>query len=326
MNGICTLGNDYVFDQLVALLNSIDAILGSETPVCIYPFDDQTQRISDEIAKRPNVFLYDNQESINRWDQFMLAAAPERLNRSKFRLYGAHRRFCAFDGPFDKFIYLDADTLVMNSLATVFEKLDSYDFVVYDFQFKDVSKIYNVNSPKLLEVFEQKRIDSEIFCSGFYGAKRGIFNSEQRDLLISYLRNGEAELLYEGAGEQPLINYMVMRSNLSIYNFARQLPDNEKTGCSATSKHFEEREHLLYDKGNRLTYLHYIGIAPNINQAVCAGENIEFPYRDLFLYYRYLHEPEKRPVFQNPPKGYDEAPVPNLLARAWRKLKLINQG
>ncbi|MEH2416803.1 Npun_R2821/Npun_R2822 family protein [Nostoc sp.] len=326
MNGICTLGNDYVFDQLVALLNSIDVILGSETPVCIYPFDDQTQRIADEIAKRSNVFLYDNQESINRWDQFMLTAAPERLNRNKSRLYGAHRRFCAFDGPFDKFIYLDADTLVMNSLATVFEKLDSYDFVVYDFQFKDVSKIYNVNSPKLLEVFEQKRIDSEIFCSGFYGAKQGIFNSEQRDRLISHLQNGEAEILYSGAGEQPLINYMVMRSNLSIYNFAQQLPDNEATGCSATSKHFEEREHLLYDKGNRLTYLHYIGVPPNINQAVCAGENIEFPYRDLFLYYRYLHEPEKRPVFKNPPKSYNDAPAPNLLTRALRKFKLINQG
>ncbi|MGF1937401.1 MAG: Npun_R2821/Npun_R2822 family protein [Nostoc sp. ChiQUE02] len=326
MNGICTLGNDYVFDQLVALLNSIDVILGPETPVCIYPFDDQTQRIADEIAKRPNVFLYDDRESINRWDQFMLSAAPERLNRSKFRLYGAHRRFCAFDGPFDKFIYLDADTLVMNSLATVFEKLDSYDFVVYDFQFKDVSKIYNVNSPKLLELFDQNRIDSEIFCSGFYGAKRGIFNSEQRDWLVSNLQNGEAEILYDGAGEQPLINYMVMRSNLSIYNFARQLQDNEKTGCSATSKHFEEREHLLYDKGNRLTYLHYIGIPPNINQAVCAGENIEFPYRDLFLYYRYLQEPEKRPVFKNPPKNYNDASTPNLLTRALRKFKLINQG
>jgi hypothetical protein len=214
----------------------------------------------------------------------------------------------------------------MNSLAEVFEKLDSYDFVVYDFQFKDVSKIYNINSPKLLEIFEQKRIDAEIFCSGFYGSKRGIFNSEQRNLLISYLQNGEAEILYEGAGEQPLINYMVMRCNLAIYNFAQQLPDNQTTGCSATSKHFEEREHLLYDRENQLTYLHYIGIPPNINQAVCAGENIEFPYRDLFLYYRYLHEPEKRPVFKNPPKNYNEAPTRNLLTRALRKFKLINQG
>jgi len=324
MNGICTLANDYVFDQLVALLNSIDVILGSEIPVCIYPFDDQTERISVEIANRPNVFIYQDQESIDRWDKFMLAAAPERLNRSKFRLYGAHRRFCAFDGPFDKFIYLDADTLVMNSLTPVFDQLDNYDFVVYDFQFTDISKIYNSNSPKLRQIFPQNRIESETFCSGFYGAKQGTFNSEQRDWLISNLQNGESEILYSGAGEQPLINYMVMRSGLAVYNFARELPEDKKTGCSATSKHFEEIDHILYDKGNRLTYLHYIGVPPNINQAVCAGENLEFPYRELFLYYRYLREPDKRPVFLDPPRPYNTPPIrPNLFTRALRKLKLV---
>ncbi|CEJ43617.1 Npun_R2821/Npun_R2822 family protein [Umezakia ovalisporum] len=322
MNGICTLANDSVFDQLVALLNSIDVFLGREIPVCIYPFDEQTQRITKEIDKRPNVFIYDNQESINRWDKFMLAAAPERLNRSKSRLYGAHRRFCAFDGPFDKFIYLDADTLVLNTLETIFEKLDSYDFIVYDFQFKDVSKIYNVNSPKLIEVFSQERINSEIFCSGFYGAKRGLFNDEIRRWLISNLQSGETEILYGGAGEQPLLNYMVMRSHLATYNLAEQLPASEVTGCCATSKHFEERDHILYDKGSQLTYLHYIGIPPKIHQAVCAGHNLSFPYRDLFLHYRYLHEPEKRPVFTSPPESY-RALSPNLLIRGLRKFKLI---
>ncbi|MBW4607186.1 MAG: sugar transferase [Hassallia sp. WJT32-NPBG1] len=325
MNGICTLGNDYVYDQIVALLNSIEAILGSQTPVCIYPFDEQIERILAEVAKRPNVFIYDDKESIDRWDQFMMAAAPERLNRSKFRLYGAHRRFCAFDGPFDKFIYLDGDTLVMNSLATVFEKLEHYDWVVYDFQFTDVSKIYNPNSPKLLKVFEQSRIDSEIFCSGFYASKRGIFDADKRAWLLSQLQGGEAEILYEGAGEQPLLNYMVMKSGLYSYNFAQQLPENEKTGCSATSKHFEARDHILYDKGNRLTYLHYIGVSPKVMQAVCSGENVDFPYRDLFLHYRYLHEPENRPTFTTPAKSYG-APPPSLLKKALRKLKLINKG
>ncbi len=98
MNGICTLGNDYVYDQLIALLNSIDVILGSDIPVCIYPFDEQTQRIADAIANRPNVFIYDNQESIKRWDEFMLEASPASMNKNKYRIYGGHRRFCAFDG------------------------------------------------------------------------------------------------------------------------------------------------------------------------------------------------------------------------------------
>lgn len=103
MNGICTLANDKVYDQLVALLNSIEAIAPSQTPVCLYPFDDRTERIAAEIVKCPNVFIYEDKESIERWDRCMLEAAPDRLNKSKFRLYGAHRRFCAFDN----FIYMD---------------------------------------------------------------------------------------------------------------------------------------------------------------------------------------------------------------------------
>ncbi|MEH1788330.1 Npun_R2821/Npun_R2822 family protein [Nostoc sp.] len=325
MNGICTLGNDYVFDQLVALLNSIDVILGSEIPVCIYPFDDQTQRIAAEIAKRPNVFLYDNQESINRWDQFMLEASPASMNKKKYRIYGGHRRFCAFDGPFDRFVYLDADTLVMNSLDLIFQKLDEYNCVVYDFQFKHPDKVYNIQSAKLLQVFDENRIKKEIFCSGFYASKKGLFEPNKLETLLSFLRASEREILYP-TGDQPVINYMFMRSGIPIYNFAHHLPDDKVTGNSVTSVHFEEKDKILYDKGNRLTYLHYIGIPPNINQAVCAGENIEFPYRDLFLYYRYLHEPEKRPVFKNPPKISNDAPIPNLLTKALRKLKLINQG
>jgi hypothetical protein len=322
MNGICTLANDTVYDQLIALLNSIEIILGSNIPVCIYPFDDQIQQIKTEIVHRPNVFIYEDSASIQRWEKFMAAAAPERLNRKKFRLYGAHRRFCAFDGPFAKFIYLDADTLVMNSLEPIFRKLDSSDFVVYDFQFRDPTKVYNIQSPKLLEVFEKSRIDSEIFCSGFYGSKQGLFDQNTREWLVAQLQGGDAEILYAGAGEQPLLNYMVMKTGISSYNFAWSLPDGEATGCSVTSQHFAEQDKILYDQGNRLTYIHYIGIPPDLIRRVCAGENIEFPYRDLFLHYRYLREPSKRPVFSEPPKSYTEVSQANLLQRILRKLNI----
>lgn len=320
MNGLCTLANDTVCDQLIALLNSIEIISGSNIPVCIYPFDDQIQQIKAEIANRPNVFIYEDTASIQRWDEFMEAAAPERLNRQKFRLYGAHRRFCAFDGPFAKFIYLDADTLVMNSLEPVFQQLDESDFVVYDFQFCDPTKVYNIDSPKLLEVFDQNRIDSEIFCSGFYASKQGLFDRNTREWLLSQLQSGDAQILYAGAGEQPLLNYMVMKTNLNSYNFARRLPDGEKTGCCVSSQHFEEQDWVLYDKGNRLTYLHYIGVPPDLIGRVCAGENIDFPYRDLFLHYRFLREPEKRPIFTAPPKSYTEVSRSNLLTRVLRRL------
>ncbi|MBD2003876.1 MULTISPECIES: Npun_R2821/Npun_R2822 family protein [Cyanophyceae] len=321
MNGICTLGNDRVYDQIVALLNSIEVVLGPETPVCIYPFDEHTEMIGAEISKRPNVFLYDDTESIQRWDEFMQRVRPDKMDRSK-RLYGAHRRFCAFDGPFDKFIYMDADTLVMKSLDFVFDKLDEYNCVVYDFQYVQPEYVYNIKSTKLLEVFNKEKINKEIFCSGFYGSKRGVFSQEQRDWLISQLQAGESEIFKPGGHDQPVINYMFMRSGIPIYNFAHHWPESEVTGCTVTSKQFEEKDNILYDKGKRLTYIHYIGISPRVPAAVCAGENIDFPYRDIFLHYRYLHEPEKRPVFTGVPVPYNYKPRPSLMKRVLKKLKL----
>jgi hypothetical protein len=323
MNGICTLSNDVVYDQLVALLNSIEVTLGAETPVCIYPFDQKLKKVKAEVEKRPHVFIYDNAESIQRWDDFMFKIAPERLNK-KVRLYGAHRRFCAFDDPFEQFVYMDADTLLMSSLDHVFEKLSDYDWVVYDFQTSDPSKIYNLNSSKLKSIFDQQRIDSEIFCSGFYGSKKWLFNTETLDLFVSLLNGGESEILYRGAGEQPILNYMVMRSGIPSYNFAHHLPTEEKVGCCVVSNHFTEKDHILYDKGNRLTYVHYIGIAPQVMKAVCQGINIEFPYRDLFLHYRYLHEPENRPIFTTPGVPYHAISQPTLLKRILKKFKFFN--
>lgn len=320
MNGICTLGNDIVFDQLVALLNSIDAHIGTEIPICIYPFDEQLERISIEISNRPNVFIYDDRESIRRWDEFMLEASPASMNRDRYRIYGGHRRFCAFDAPFDNFVYMDADTLLMNSLEPVFSKLDEYNCVVYDFQFLYPDKVYNVKSPKLTQVFDEKQIESQIFCSGFYASKRGLFPEEKLEWLLSHLKNNESEILYP-KGDQSVLNYIFMRPGTGIYNFAHHLPDSQKTGCAVTSKHFEECEHVLYDKGNRLTYLHYIGVQPEVMQAVCAGGNFDFPYRDLFLHYRYLHEPENRPTFTTPPKVYG-ASKPSFFQRALNKLHL----
>ncbi|HAG84457.1 MAG TPA: sugar transferase [Cyanobacteria bacterium UBA12227] len=329
MDGICTLASDQVYDQLVALLNSIDAILGSETPVCIYPYNDDTSQIAAEIDRRPNVQLYDNVESMQRWDEFAKRAwdtHPTAFQRwrkagsTSYHRFGTHRRYCAFDGPFDRFLYMDADTLIMASVEFIFAQLQDSDCVVYDFQYNDPTHVYEVASGKLTKLFSSERIKTEIFCSGFYASKKGLFDQDQRNWLISKLQDGDAEVLYPMAPDQTLINYMMMRSNLSVYNVALNLSQEEKTGCCVTSPHFEENDHILYDKGHRLTYLHYIGLSSKLFAKVCRGENIDFPYRDTFLYYRYLHEPDKRPKFTAKPKPYNQPP--SLAKRVLKKLKL----
>lgn len=329
MDGICTLANDHVYEQVVALLNSIEAILGAEFPVCIYPYDDNTTKIAAEIARRPNVQLYDDVDSIKEWDQFAQKAwdthptARQRwsqIGSVTYYRFGTHRRYCAFDGPFERFLYMDADTLLMAPVEFIFARLKNNDCVVYDFQYTDPTHVYELSSTRLAELFPCERIKTEIFCSGFYASKKDLFDEDRKTWLLSKLKEGDAEVLYPKAPDQTLLNYMIMRSNLSLYNLSLHLPANEITGCSVTSRHFKEQNHILYDKGERLTYIHYIGIKSKFFNNLCAGENIDFPYRDLFLHYRYLHEPEKRPKFTGKPKPYN--PPPDLATRVLRKLGL----
>lgn len=327
MDGICTLANDAVYDQLIALLNSIEVIQGQNMPVCVYPYDDNIEKIAAEIAKRPNVQLYADKESIQRWDDFVRSAWDahptalqewRKIGKETYYRLGCHRRFCAFDAPFERFIYMDADTLLMKPVDNIFSFLDSNDWVVYDFQHKEPMYVYNIASPKLLEIFPLEKIQTQIFCSGLYASKKNIFSQETKEWLLARLRAGEAEILYPMAPDQSLLNYMMMRAGILCYNLALKLPPDEITGCCVTSPHFEERENILYDKNQRLTYIHYIGIPAKVFTRLCAGENLDFRYRDVFLYYRYLHEPEKKPKFKNKPKPYD-AP-PSFIERVLRKL------
>lgn len=330
MNGICTLANDRVYDQLIALLNSIETIYGQQMPVCVYPYDDQLDRIAALIQTRPQVQLYDDWESIRRWELFARRVwQTHPTARQQWGLtdpdtcyrMGMHRRFCAFDAPFDQFIYMDADTLLLSPVEFIFEQLAQHDWVVYDFQYKDPTHVYTLTAPQLPSVFSSERIATEIFCAGFYASKRGLFSPAQQDWLIEQLQQGEADILYPMAPDQTIVNYMAMKSGHSIYNLALHLPANQKTGNAVTSSHFEVRNHLLYDRGNRLTYLHYIGLPSDLFQQVCAGQNLDFPYRDLFLHFRYWHEPEQAPALTGKAMAYNQLPsFPQRLVRRLSQL------
>ena len=57
--GIYTLANDNLYDQLIALINSIRTNYDKNIPICIIPYDDRVDKIKS--LKIDNVFLFDNQ-------------------------------------------------------------------------------------------------------------------------------------------------------------------------------------------------------------------------------------------------------------------------
>ncbi|MEG3859287.1 Npun_R2821/Npun_R2822 family protein [Microcoleus sp. herbarium12] len=318
-NGIYILGNDVVFDHLVALLNSLEVNGAQDIPVCIIPYDDNLKKVRSHFSSLHHVTLFENTDSIQFWEDFATQVWTSHAKAQKIwqakgwkpvHCLGMHRKFCCFDGPFDKFIYFDADTLLMNSLDYIYQKLDEFDLVANDFQYKsDLNYVFDLSSQKLAEIFSIDRLQSQIFCAGWFASKKGIINRNNSGKMLEYLTSGEAEILSLRGTDQPLFNYLVARCKISFYNFAYSR--SEQVTGNHWSSQFDVIDSILYDRGRRLTYLHYMSISAAKFTRLCAGEDVEIPYRDVFLHYRYLNSPETRPKL---------AP-PNLLLRLRRNFK-----
>ncbi|MEH1824905.1 MAG: Npun_R2821/Npun_R2822 family protein [Nostoc sp.] len=303
IDGIYILANDVVYDQLIALLNSIEANAGRKIPICILPYNNRLDKVKAEIASRDNITLFEDADSIAYWDNFATQIWKNYPRAQKtWREWGfpelyelpMHRKFCAVDGPFDRFIYFDADTLLMGPVDYVYEKLDNYDWVVNDFQYKSDLKFIFDGSPELMQqVFKSDNLQSKVFCAGWFATKKNIFSATVRAELIEKLTAGEADVMAFLAPDQSLFNYMVLRSGISYYNFA--FYDCEQATGNHWSSQFDAVDNILYDQGRRLTYIHYMSISSSNFTQLCAGEDANIPYRDVFLHYRYLKSPEQRP-------------------------------
>lgn len=302
IDGIYILANDVVYDQLVALLNSIEANASRKIPICILPYNERLDKVKAEIASRDNVSLFQDFNSIAYWDNFATQIWKNYPRAQKtWREWGfpelyelpMHRKFCAIDGPFDRFIYFDADTLLMGPIDYVYEKLDSYDWVVNDFQYKsDLKFIFDGSPEQMQQVLNSDDLQSKVFCAGWFATKKNIFSPAIRADLMKKLTSGEADVMAFLAPDQSLFNYMVLRSGISYYNFA--FHDCKQSTGNHWSSQFDVVDNVLYDQGRQLTYLHYMSISSSNFTQLCAGEDVNIPYRDVFLHYRYLKSPEQR--------------------------------
>lgn len=318
--GIYTLANDVVYDQLVALLNSIERNCGAGVPVCIIPYDDQLDLIKAEIGRRRQVSLFDNTESIARWDNFVHQFHQLYLNyphpgiqHKRHLCLNIHRKYAAFDGELSPFLFIDVDTLLFQPLDHVFAALNTHDFVVHDFQ-RLTCRRRQVPAG-YLQVFpdaypSQAELEKRFHCSGFWASKSGVISPDDLPEFIQALGAGDMRALnYEWLGEQSILNYMTFKKNLRLYNFTFDETSPHYTGVCITSDHFVEQDHILYDHGKKLTYLHYMGIQNHWLHKLCAWKKLglplnplflkladklfkwqlsKIPYKEIFLYYRFL--------------------------------------
>lgn len=329
--GIYTLANDTVYDQLVALLNSIEKNIGSDIPVCVIPYNDRLEKTQKEIDSRPQVTLFNNSQSLARWDSFVNevweyhSQASKPLERPAWYKGFVHRKFAAFDGDFDRFVFFDADSLAIKPLDKIFEKLDVYDLVFDDWEHnkKRFSTELDLEAIKQATGLSEADIRPKLHCDSFFGSKSGLFSPAEMDVLKERLtKKKEIQWVYDRCwwSSSALFSYLTFHTNYSMFNFTLSPNGQDRTGNCADADPFVEIDGILYNQEGLkpIHRIHYMNYSSAGFTRLCQGEDIDIRYRDTFIHYRFLKNPEQKP---------DNFQSPSPLTKVNRKLnKMISKA
>lgn len=76
---------------------------------------------------------------------------------------------------------MDGDTLLQSPVDKIFNKLSEHDCVVYDFQYKDLTHVYDVTSSKLKQVFSPQDYLKKYSVQGFMQLKKNSLNQKKKN-------------------------------------------------------------------------------------------------------------------------------------------------
>ncbi|WP_035990423.1 Npun_R2821/Npun_R2822 family protein [Leptolyngbya sp. KIOST-1] len=279
--GIYITANDKVLDHAIACLNSIRAYDPS-IPVMLIPYNDDYQQVAEVLGRDYGVEVYPDLEFIQRLSENLHAIFGEGF----FARPNQFRKQACWFGPFDRFLYIDTDVVVFSAIAKVLDYLDSYDFISYDYQHR--GGIRNVFAPAVLEqgVFTATELE-DMFNCGFWGSKKGLVSEQDLyDTFAECAAHPDYFDFSEKTSDQPIINYLILKRVARRFNLVRQ--PGGGPGNWAGSPHFVQAGMTLVDPNvnKPLDYLHWAGYRI---QPGC-------PYWDIWAHYRYLRDPDSRPV------------------------------
>ena len=305
--GVYIVANDKVRDNAIALLASLRQH-DTDVPVYLIPFNDDYQQTFDTLQRLYGVQLFPDLEFLNAFTEKIGEIFP----RDFLALPNKVRKLVAWFGPLDEFLYIDTDILFFEPVSKTLAYLDQADFICCDYHF---------SGRKLRDVFSQTAIDQGVFSSdivqsvfnsGLWGSKKSCFTLEQMyNLLRDCAQHREYFDFSGGTTDQPIMNYLVLKQIPNRLNIAQANAD--EPGSWGGMKHFQERDHALYDGERRLRYLHWAGTPMRSGG----------PYRSLWEYYRYLDDSDA--VRPRADSG-DTKPLAAPLTQLKRRLKKLVQS
>jgi hypothetical protein len=292
MRGIYITANDRVIDHAIACLNSI-RLHDPSIPVMLIPYSDDYHQVAERLQRDYSVELYPDLAFIQRLSENLQAI----FGAEFFARPNTFRKQACWFGPFDRFLYIDTDVVVFSAIANLLDHLNDYDFLCYDYQHR--GGLHNVFGQAVVDqnVFTPAEL-TDVFNTGFWASKGGLISEPD---LYEVFKDCAAHPDYfdfsEKTSDQPIINYLILKRVARRFNLVRR--PGGGPGNWAGSPHFVP---LAAPEGLAL-------IDPNVDQPLdylhWAGYRIQpgCPYWELWAHYRYLRNPDHRPL--------DAPPVPS---------------
>lgn len=298
--GVYFLANDRILDITLAFLNSFRKY-NPTTPLCLIPFRDDIEKLMTYSG--PFRFeVFDDQEWLMYCDLVSLDFHPHVL--------GHYRKLAMWHGPFEDFIYVDVDMVVLKNLDFAFRMPMHAGFTV---SFSDMPSIRQW-------VWKDSMYQTDLLGPAQinYAANTGFIISRRQAITRSMI---EAARLRAAAlqphmelscMEQPLLNYLMVTSGLactSLYTLMDTplYPENyTEYWAGNPARNLKRKPYRTWLKGayRDVFLLHWAGTwQPKAWEIRLYGylrrlglrrtmwtTRIWMPYRRIWKKFRYLHE------------------------------------
>ena len=295
------MADDGVLDLALAFLNSFRRY-NSNIPLCLIPFNDKFAKLS-ELKHKYRFSIFSNED--------VLAQCDEISKRFHNRVTGHYRKLAAWEGDFDEFIYIDIDTVVLNSVFFAFRFLSEFDFITS-----------HSNLPELIQWVWKPSInatgqltDEQIAFSantGFITSRKSALRLECVTARVESARTlaTHMRLLCK---EQPFLNYLIVTSGrkyTSLWLLARKerSPDILLEAWAGIKGGVIKNGEVMLSDGTRppIFLVHWAGkCQPRFRDELMffilrvlglrsKGDRLQvrffMPYKELWEYYRLLPE------------------------------------
>ncbi|MGY3519423.1 hypothetical protein [Micromonospora haikouensis] len=276
--GAYFVANDAILDLAIAFLNSFRAHNPS-IPLCLVPFGDDVGDIAALAGE------YD----FSVWrDQARLDWCDDISRRFHGHTVGQYRKLAIWDGPFDEFVYIDTDTVVLSDIGFTFRLLDRFDFLTSHSDLPDIRRWVWKDSVYAAGALSRRQVSYSANTGFVVSRKPALTPASVEARLPAAL--ALAEHMELSCYEQPLLNYLIVTAGggygsllaVAAATGSWRIPLERWAGDPSLSV----RDGRVVGSRTPSLLMHWAG---EWARARATGRQI--PYVELWKHYRRLREP-----------------------------------